>query len=130
MKPITLFVISLAAVRILIGLAPLVAPNRIALWLGFPREHLTPTMRLFARLFGIRDLGLGALILGALGDPALLPLALWFNAAHDLLDAGAIAIPLLRQQVIKRPARLFLAFSATGIVLFGLAGWLTLKSAA
>jgi len=80
-------------------------------------------MRLFARLFGIRDLGLGALIFLTLKDPKLLGFSLLFNAAHDVLDAAAICVPLLKRQGIRRPAKAFLAFSFSGIVTYTLAWW-------
>ena len=91
---------------------------------GFSREQSTPTAQLFARLFGNRDLGLAFLVFATLGNPPLLSLALFFNAAHDALDACAIAVPLLKKQGISRAAAIFLAFSLTGIVVFTLAGWL------
>ena len=120
----TLWACALASARLLIGLAALLAVDRVSAVFGFPHEHITPTMRLFARLFGIRDLGLGVLVFVMLGDLPLLRFALLFNAGHDLLDACAISVPLIRKQGIDRPARAFLAFATAGVVLWGLA-WLS-----
>ena len=50
-------------------------------------------------------------------------LALLFNAAHDVLDFGAIIVPLIRKQGIRRPALMCLAFATSGIVRFGSAWW-------
>ncbi len=128
--PATYFACALGAGRVVIGLAALFAVDRAAMWFGFPPEHLTPTMRLFARLFGNRDIGLGVLVFAALGDVSFLRFALLFNAAHDALDWCAIAVPLLRKQGIRRPAALCLGCATSGIVLFVLAWWFTFQTAA
>jgi hypothetical protein len=125
MMDVTLFACLLGAGRILIGLASLFAIDRVGRWFGLPEEHFTPTMRLFARLFGNRDLGLGVLVFAALGELPLLRLALLFNAAHDVLDACAIAVPLIRSQGIRRPALAFLSCAISGVVLFLSTWWWT-----
>ena len=48
--------------RILLGIAPFVAARPSARLLGFPVDHDNPTTRLMARLFGVRDIGLGVLV--------------------------------------------------------------------
>jgi hypothetical protein len=90
--------------RILLGLMPFVMARRGSILLGFPEAHDTPTTRLMARLFGVRDVGLGVLVFYALGHPAVLPFVILFNAMTDFGDLFAIAIPLVRRQGIDRAA--------------------------
>lgn len=100
----------------MIGLAPILAARPVAQLLGFPSAHDTPTTRLFARLFGVRDIGLGILVLWALQDGALLHFVLLFNAAHDLADALVIGVPLVHKQGIDRAAYFSLACALGGLM--------------
>jgi Domain of unknown function (DUF4267) len=115
---LTRFVTVLALPRIGIGLTPILAAGPASALLGFPRQHDTATSRLFARLFGVRDIGLGALVLLALSRPELLPFTFLFNAAHDLGDVVMIAIPMVRRQGLGRAAGLSLAFAVSGGLLW------------
>jgi len=90
--------------RIALGLAPFVAARSTARLLGFPLSHDTPTARLMGRFFGVRDIGLGVLVLWALRHPDALPFTLLFNAFMDLGDLVSTAIPLVRRQGIDRAA--------------------------
>ncbi len=90
--------------RIAIGLAPFVAAKPSSRLLGFPAAHDNATARLMARFFGVRDVGLGVLVLWALRHPDALPFVLLFNAFMDLGDLFSTAIPLLRRQGIDRAA--------------------------
>jgi hypothetical protein len=121
---VTLFAALLGIIRLVLGLMSIFAFGKMVALAGFPPEQSTPTTRLFAKLFGNRDLGLAFLVFATLGNPPLLSFVLFFNAAHDALDACAAAAPLLKKQGITRPAALFLAFSLAGVVFFTLAGWL------
>jgi hypothetical protein len=120
----------LGAGRVLIGLGAIFAVDPLAAWFGFPRADVTPTMRIFSRLFGNRDLGLGVLIFASTADVSALRFALLFNAAHDALDWCAILVPLVRRQGIRRPALAFLACATSGVVLFVSAWWYTFYAAA
>jgi len=108
------FAVALAVGRVLIGLAPIVAAGASSRLLGFPAAHDNPTARLMGRLFGVRDVGLGALVVMNLHDPAALRRAFWLNLAMDLGDAAMIAVPLARRQGIDRAAGLSLAFALGG----------------
>ena len=121
---VILFAALLGIVRLVIGLMPIFAFDRMTALAGFSREQSTPTAQLFARLFGNRDLGVAFLVFATLCNPQLLSFALFINAPHDALDACACAVPLLQKQGISRPAAIFLAFALTGVVVFTLAGWL------
>lgn len=127
MTGLQIFACVLAAGRILLGLAPIVAAAPLARLLGFPEAHNTPSTRLFARLFGVRDIGLGVLVLCMLPQPELLRWSFVFNAFHDLGDILMIAVPLVRQQGINRAAGLSLGFACIGLSAWLLACWWSLS---
>ncbi len=112
----TYYLIALALGRIALGLAPLVAAGPASRLLGFPEAHDTPTTRLFGRLFGIRDIGLGLLLLWVISDPVALRWVLIFNIFHDAADAIVISVPLLKRQGIDKGAGLSLGFACGGLV--------------
>ena len=97
--------------RVLLGLAPFVAAGPSARWIGFPSAHDTPTARLMARFFGVRDIGLGILVFFAILHPLVLPFIVLFNSLMDFGDLTAITIPLLRRQGIDRAALRSAAFA-------------------
>lgn len=109
------FAYVLAAGRVLLGLAPIVAARPTSALLGFPPEHDNPTTRLMARFFGVRDIGLGALVVAAIHGQAQMQFAFLFNAAMDVGDAVMISIPLVRRQGIGRAAAASLAFALGGL---------------
>lgn len=110
----TLVFYALAGGRMALGLAPIVAADPASRLLGFPVEHQNPSARLFGRLFGVRDIGLGLLVLAMMSDPDDLRWALLFNAFHDMGDMAVIAIPLLKRQGIDKAASLSLGFAFGG----------------
>ena len=99
-----LILTGMALGRIAIGLAPFVAAKPASRMLGFPASHDNATARLMGRFFGVRDIGLGVLVLWALRHPEALPFVLLFNAFMDLGDLFSTAIPLVRRQGIDRAA--------------------------
>jgi hypothetical protein len=108
----------MAAGRVILGVAPFVAAGPASRLLGFPVEHDNATARLMGRLFGVRDVGLGVLVLAAMGRPEI-GFVLLFNAATDFGDALAAGIPLARREGIDRGAlRTLLLAVPAGI------GWL------
>ncbi len=111
---VDLLIVVLASMRVAIGLAPMVAATRTSQLLGFPASHNNPTARLMGRLFGVRDIGLGVVALGAVFGHVSLPFALLFNAAMDSGDAVMISIPLIRRQGIDRAAIASLGLAAMG----------------
>jgi hypothetical protein len=90
--------------RIAIGLAPFLAAGATSRLMGFPAAHDTPTARLMARLFGVRDIGLGVLAFYAVSHPEAAPFIFLFNACTDAGDLVATGIPLVRRQGIDRGA--------------------------
>ena len=105
--------------RIVLGLAPFLAAGPSSRLLGFPMQHDTATARLMARLFGVRDVGLGVLVFYALRHPETLGFVMVFNALTDFGDLLAISIPLLKRQGIDRAAVRSAAFALPAGV-----GWL------
>jgi len=99
-----LILTGMALGRIAIGLAPFVAARPASQMLGFPASHDNATARLMGRFFGVRDIGLGVLVLWALRHPDALPFVLLFNAFMDLGDLVSTAIPLVRRHGIDRAA--------------------------
>lgn len=116
-------IFAMAVGRILLGLAPFVAARPTSRLLGFPVDHDTPTARLMARLFGVRDIGLGALVFWALAHREALPFALVFNLFMDAGDLVSAAIPLVRRQGIDRGA-----LSTGACALVGGLSWLVVYS--
>jgi hypothetical protein len=114
-----LLLTAMALGRIVIGLAPFVAAGPASRMLGFPASHDNATTRLMGRFFGVRDTGLGVLVLWALRHPEALPFALLFNACMDLGDLFSAAVPLVRRQGIDRAA-------AGSALMAGMAGTLWL----
>jgi Domain of unknown function (DUF4267) len=115
----------LAGGRIAIGLAPMVAAGASARMLGFPPEHDNATARLMGRLFGVRDIGLGVLVIAAMRHPhILLPPVFLLNLATDLADAAVIAIPLRQGGEMEQGARRSLSFALVGALLWFLAWWI------
>ena len=91
--------------------------------LGFPVDHDNPTTRLMARLFGVRDIGLGVLVFYGLQHLETLAFLIVFNALTDLADLIAIGIPLARRQGIDRGA-----WTSAAFALPAAAGWLVVFS--
>lgn len=120
--------LSLATGRVVIGAAPIVAYEPSMKLLGFPEEHDNPSARLMARLFGVRDIGLGVLVASSQRDRRALRRAFALNIAMDLGDAAMIAAPLIADQGIDRAAGTSLAFALTGAALWT-AGWIWIEAA-
>jgi len=109
---------AMAVGRILIGLAPFVAAGPASRALGFPVAHDSPTTRAMARIFGVRDIGLGVLIFYALRHPETAAFLFLFNAAMDAGDLVSFAIPLLGRHGINRAA-----WSSAALAVSGGIGW-------
>lgn len=114
----TAFAYGMATGRIVFGLAPIVAYEPTASLLGVPGDHDNPSARLAARLFGVRDVALGVLVLYSTRDLVALERSFLFNAAIDLSDAAVILIPLVGRDGIDRGASRTLAFALGGMALW------------
>ncbi len=100
--------------RIAIGLAPFVAAGPASRLIGFPVSHDTATARLMARMFGVRDIGLGVLAFYAIRHPEAAAFVFVFNALMDLGDLASIAVPIIKRQGIDRAAAVSSLFALSG----------------
>lgn len=100
--------------RIALGLAPFIAARPASRVLGFPQEHDSPTARLMARFFGVRDAGLGVLAFYAVAHPETASFMFLFNASMDGGDLLSTSIPLAKRQGIRRGALTSAAFAFMG----------------
>ena len=112
------YAVGMGTGRIVIGAAPIVAFQPTAQLLGFPPAHDNPSARLAARLFGVRDIGLGVLTLAVRNDAHDLQRVFLLQLATDLADATMIAIPLVLDEGIDTAARNNLAFALGGAALW------------
>lgn len=101
-------------VRILLGVTPFFAVGLATRTLGFPPSHDNATARLMARLFGVRDVGLGMLAFYAVPHPELLAPIVLFNSAMDGGDVVSAGIPLVRRAGIDRGAATTVVFALIG----------------
>jgi hypothetical protein len=95
---------SMAAGRILIGAAALLAPGPTSRLLGFPTSQDSASARLMGRLFGVRDVALGVLVLRARRDPDFARFVYRLNACVDGGDAASMAVALIGREGIDRAA--------------------------
>jgi len=107
--------------RIAVGGAAFAAPKAAARLFAYPSEQDNPTARTMARLFGVRDIALGALVLRYAAEPEIARTLHRVNALVDVGDASAAAIALVRREGIDRAAIVLLAVAssaaATGVYL-------------
>ena len=113
--PVVHYAEGLAAGRFAIGLAPILAPELTLKLLGFPPEQDNPSARMMARLFGVRDVGLGAIVLASTHEERALCRSFLLNGAMDLSDAAMISIPLIDRAGIDRAAGTSLGFALGGL---------------
>jgi hypothetical protein len=110
-----------AAIRAVFGVISLAAPGPASRLFGFPAEHDSATARVIARMFGVRELALAALVWGAPEENDRLRRVLTLNAAVDAGDAAVFAGAVAARSGVDRPA-------LSGLVpaLAGCAIWLAL----
>lgn len=86
------------AERVTIGAAAALTPGPLLAAFGVAADEDSPTLRYFARLFGIRNAVLGVLLWQARNDPRRLETVAAVNAATEILDAVAGSVPLVTRQ--------------------------------
>ena len=79
-------------------MAVLAASGPLLAAFGVAADEDSPTLRYFARLFGIRNAVLGVLLWQARNDPRRLETVAAVNAATEILDAVAGSVPLVTRQ--------------------------------
>jgi len=98
-----------AAMRVGAGVIGIVAPSVLARLFGLaPADARTPLAASASAFFGIRELGLAALTVGATGrEPVALRRLLVANAATDALDVLVLGLRAVRQPALRRGVLLF-----------------------
>jgi hypothetical protein len=107
--------------RIAVGLSVGIAPRFGARLFGTPAEQVTPVATLLARLFAVRNAGLGvwALTLRDAGADERRHFV-QFNLAVDAIDL-AVLLPLLLRRDLRRTAVMSGALASSAML-----GWLDL----
>lgn len=107
----------LAIGRIVIGVLALIAPGLTARLFLFPAAHDNGTARVMGRLFGIRDIVLGGLVLHFADEPSVARHLHRGLVCVDASDASSAVLALVRRDGIDRAALalLIVAGSATAI---------------
>ena len=111
---------AMLAERVLVGGAAALAPGALLQSFGIDPSEDSPTLRYFARLFGIRNAVMGVLIWQVRNDPRLLARMAAVNAATEALDALAAAVPLATGKT--KPQAAAGAIGASAAVGAGFAG--------
>lgn len=111
---------ALLAERVLVGGAAALAPGALLKGFGIDESEDSPTLRYFARLFGIRNAMMGILLWHVRNDPRALARMAALNAATEALDAIAAAVPLATGKT--RPQAAASAIGASVAVGAGFAG--------
>jgi len=96
MRPATLTRCTAAMLseRMIVAGAAALAPGALLRAFGIDADEDSPTLRYFARLFGIRNAIMGVLLWQVRDDPRALARMAALNAATEALDAVAAAVPL------------------------------------
>lgn len=95
--------LALGAGRIAFGAGMLLAPRWSLRALHHPSDAVTPSARLMARMYGVRDIALGVAVLASRDDERLAQLS-GVTAAIDAGDALALASELIATAELRRGA--------------------------
>jgi uncharacterized protein YjeT (DUF2065 family) len=95
---------ALGSIKVAFGLGAILAPGLTRKLVRLPAAHDNPSARVMGRLFGWRELALGAMVLAARDRPDDLHALAGINAAIDLGDAAGNAIPILKREGITAGA--------------------------
>jgi len=108
-----------AAMRVGAGLVSIAAPSVLGRLFGFPASEATTSLAAStSTFFGVRELGLAALTVGAAtGEPRALRRLLLVNAATDGLDFLLLGLRAIRQPSLRRGVVLFGPSAALSVVL-------------
>jgi hypothetical protein len=94
-----------AAARASIGLASILVPGVASKAAGYPAEHDSPSARVLAGLFGVRELLLAWMVVDAVRSPdGPTPAVFALQAAVDAADVAVQSLPLVRREGIDRAA--------------------------
>jgi hypothetical protein len=97
---------TMAIERVVVGALVGLTPGLTVKLFGLPPESNTPLVRYVGRIFGIRNVVLGAMLWEARGDAARLERLATLNAVAEAVDAMPASVPLVRRQAwTGRPRR-------------------------
>ena len=108
-----------AAMRTGAGVLAIAAPSVLARLFGFrPEDARTPLAASTSAFFGVRELGLAAVTLGATGsEPLALRRLLLVNAATDGLDLLIVGLRAIRHPGLRRGVLFFGPAALLSVVL-------------
>jgi len=104
----------------------LLAPLPSLRTLHHPPADLTPSARLMTRMYGVRDIALGAAVLAARGDTERLAALSGITAAIDAGDSAALVAELASTAELRRGAVEGLVMALT---IGALSAWLSRRLA-
>jgi len=95
---------AMSGARAAVGVAAIASPGLTSALMGFPKGHDTATARMIGRLFGIREIALGAYTAAQVQADPVRPDVYLLNAAVDMGDAAVCALTLLGRRGVGRAA--------------------------
>lgn len=109
----------LTAMRLGVGLSAIGAPSALAVLFGLPpAEARTPVASMGSAFFGIRELVLAGITVGATAaEPQARRRVLLACAATDGLDLAVLAAKSVRQPALRRAVMIFGPGAALSVVL-------------
>lgn len=113
-----LFVYVASSLRILLGLAPFLFPKKCMSIFKFPQEHDNESARMMARLFGVRDIGLGLLTVAVLLFPQSMIYIFLFNIAIDSGDVFSFLFSMGKNNPCRKAA-----INGALVASFAVAAW-------
>jgi hypothetical protein len=95
---------AMSGARAAVGAAAVAAPALTSALMGFPGQHDNATSRMVGRLFGIREIALGAYTVAQVQGGAIQPDVYLLNAAVDMGDVAVCGLTVLGRRGVGRAA--------------------------
>lgn len=115
-----LIVFAISVIRIVVGVAPFVAPQLAMKIMKYPEDQLNNSLLLGTfRMFGVRDIGLGVLTLFFMNQSDHLRMLIVINGLMDLGDVLSFGLALRQDSKIKETA-----VSSMGVASLAVIAWL------
>jgi hypothetical protein len=101
---IRLVAITISGGRVAIGIATVLVPGIALRMMGLPRDHDNASARMMARLFGVREIALGAAVIAMVQSTPRQPKLYALNAGVDAGDAAVLGLSLAGGNGVSRAA--------------------------
>ena len=101
---IRLVATGISAARMGVGVLAILAPGLLRRVMSLPAEHDSPSLEMISRLFGVREVAVGAQAIGAIQSSPRQPNVYALNAAVDAGDAAMMLITAARGGGARRAA--------------------------